>query len=1016
MNLPNHTVEATIRRLEATLPALRQMAPRGYFGAKPAPDRVMKRSQFAAPSGAKPSPVELERILGTNDLLDMNYFERGLRAARSVGRIVFFSPGGREAGYATGFMVSPHLLLTNEHVFGRETDTESAEVEFDYQLDLMGKLKPSERFRFAPSEFFIADKALDFCLVAVNPAARFGRRALADFGWLPLYSTTGKVNPGEFVSLIQHPGGQPKQLAVRENRLVSLSEDPPLLTYMSDTAPGSSGSPVFNDAWQVVGLHHSGVPKRNSAGQWIGRKGEVLPPNAPEEDVLWLANEGIRLSAIIKAVLRDGRRGALLDEFRQWLDRATPDTGDEFREADLGGNATVGGPTVRQTQDGMLVTVPLSFRVQWAGTGGPVAAAASAGISAGPGLPLASDTLPALPSDDLTDGADEAKVIDNDFSNREDRGYDPEFLGTVVPLPTLSAAGAAEVVPRTDGVEGHELKYYHYSIIMNKSRRMCFFAASNYDADGAHRGTLSRKALGKDKWDPDPRIALHHQLVKKEVYDGTDFDLGHVVRREDNYWGSTESEARFANWDTFFYTNCTPQHSGFNQSASALGGLWGDLENYIGKQMKRQDGKSCQFAGPVFSDSDPVAGKGKVRIPKQFWKVIVVRDESGPKPQLQAFGFLLSQAELIKDKEATFLVDSEFAKFHVPLALIEELTEVRFDKVIMAADVKNGAAAKIKGKGHAPAKLHESAEKLVPESFEAKVEPAGSLLLAPEADEVDRAVVLAQASQAAYGDGQSARVWAQESGLDMPRFFDRGNIQGFWCVGASAAVLSFRGTSNIRQWVLNAKFATAAHPWGPVHSGFLDGLSQLTGEMAAFAEAAKGARDIWITGHSLGGALAVLAASWLLREKNQQTRIMTFGQPMVGKATFAETFDRELPGRLIRIVNQQDIVPKIPPGYAHCGRGRLIERPGVIGREAMLFSATGLVDAGTPGLTAGEFKLLKQALLAESPGGAVVAATEGFPGLPGLPAFKLPGFLVPDIFEHHFIENYLKELKAVRDV
>lgn len=990
MNLTNRNVEATIRRLDAKLPMLRQAVqrPKGAPGS----DRLLKRSQFAAPVGAAPSRVDLERILGTNDLLDMNYFERGLRAARSVGRIIFISPGGREAGFATGFMVSPRLMLTNQHVFGKASDAESAELEFDYQLDVMGKLKPTERFRFSPGEFFWADAALDFALVAVNPSPRFGRRTLADFAWLPMNATPGKVSPGEFVSLIQHPGGQPKQLAVRENRLVSMDEEPPMLTYLSDTAPGSSGSPVFNDAWQVVGLHHSGVPKRNSAGQWIGRAGQVLPPNAPEEQIVWLANEGIRISAIIKAVRRDAPRGALLDEFQQWLDRPSQG-GDGPTEMDGSSSSAAGGINLRQTQDGMLVTVPLSFRVQWSGAGGH-----NAGTSP-PGLPQISAIPQPGPLGD--DGAvDEVKVIDKDFASREERGYEPQFLGTPVPLPTLSKAGLSDLAPRTDGVDGHELRYYHYSVVMNKARRLCFFAASNYDAEAEHRGELSRKALGKDKWDPDPRIALHHQVRKQEVYDGTEFDLGHIVRREDNYWGETEEEAQFANWDTFFYTNCTPQHSGFNQSASKEGGLWGDLENYVAKQMKRQDGKSCQFAGPVFSNSDPVVGKGKVKIPKQFWKVIVVRDETGVKPQLKSFGFLLSQAELIKNKEATFVVDSEFAQYHVPLALIEELTEVRFGKAVLAADAMKGTAPKKKAGSKAISKIHESAVLLAPEALTSAPESVAAVMLAPGGDEIDRAVLMALASQAAYGDGQSARAWAAENGMERPEIFDIGNIQGFWCKDGEAAVLCFRGTSNIGQWVLDAKFATASHPWGPVHSGFQEGLGRVGKMLENFAAAAADVRHVWITGHSLGGGLAVLAGSWLLREKSIQPHLLTFGQPMAGGAKFAAKFDAELPGRLTRIINQSDIVPKLPPFYHHCGKGRVIVRPGVIGSESTGFAAGQLADAQTTSLTEGEFKQLQQSI-AQSQGASAVE--------------KLPGFLVPDIFEHHFIENYVKELKAIRD-
>lgn len=61
---------------------------------------------------------------------------------------------------------------------------------------------------------------------------------------------------GEHVSIIQHPGGGAKQIALTANQVVNLFDH--RLQYTTDTLPGSSGSPVFNDAWNVVALHHAG--------------------------------------------------------------------------------------------------------------------------------------------------------------------------------------------------------------------------------------------------------------------------------------------------------------------------------------------------------------------------------------------------------------------------------------------------------------------------------------------------------------------------------------------------------------------------------------------------------------------------------------------------------------------------------------------------------------------------------------------------------------------------------------
>jgi endonuclease G len=97
----------------------------------------------------------------------------------------------------------------------------------------------------------------------VNPQPEIGTQSLSQFGWLPLSNREGKAIVGEFLSIIQHPGGERKQVCVRENKLLRYGDD--TLWYQADTVAGSSGSPVFNPFWQVVALHHSGVPARAAA-------------------------------------------------------------------------------------------------------------------------------------------------------------------------------------------------------------------------------------------------------------------------------------------------------------------------------------------------------------------------------------------------------------------------------------------------------------------------------------------------------------------------------------------------------------------------------------------------------------------------------------------------------------------------------------------------------------------------------------------------------------------------------
>jgi V8-like Glu-specific endopeptidase len=78
----------------------------------------------------------------------------------------------------------------------------------------------------------------------------------------------------EYVQIIQHPNGEEKQLAYRANIVVH--SDTTYLQYLTDTLPGSSGSPVFNRDWKLVALHHAGGPPGGivvGTGQFVRNQG-----------------------------------------------------------------------------------------------------------------------------------------------------------------------------------------------------------------------------------------------------------------------------------------------------------------------------------------------------------------------------------------------------------------------------------------------------------------------------------------------------------------------------------------------------------------------------------------------------------------------------------------------------------------------------------------------------------------------------------------------------------------------
>lgn len=261
------------------------------FAAVETPSRVATRRALIA----APAEVHLEGILGISDLLPVNYLDLGRLRAQSVCRIERRNESRSFIGWGTGSLVSPTLLLTNNHVLAKKDQAAHSLAEFQYEdgADLLPK--PAKIFRLDVEHFFYTSVELDFTLVGVAPTA-LDDTPIAEFGFLPLIAESGKALISEFVSVIHHPRGHKKHVSLRNNRLLDTFEL--FVHYEADTQSGSSGSPVFNDQWQVVALHHAGIPKRDKAERILTTTRRRWKPEMGEDAIHWVANEGMRISSI----------------------------------------------------------------------------------------------------------------------------------------------------------------------------------------------------------------------------------------------------------------------------------------------------------------------------------------------------------------------------------------------------------------------------------------------------------------------------------------------------------------------------------------------------------------------------------------------------------------------------------------------------------------------------------------------------------------------------------------------
>ena len=369
-------VAAAARRWEreqGRIRETRRAIENGLIEEADSPDRLKKwaeRQQPMASRLARGSRVAglrglgRERKLGrTTDFVSIEFFEHGLRAAEAVGRIE------TPVSFGTGFLVGKDLALTNNHVLDSEGFAEGSTLVLDAEENRFGDPKQMQAFRFRPDRFFATDRALDFTFVAVEPQSDEGA-PLGDYGHHPLIAGEGKIRVGESVNLVQHPGGGPKHVVVHDSQLIFLANDiaeDAFCFYTSDTDEGSSGAPVFNNRWEVIALHHASVPKTDDQERLIDGHGRVLRIDEARkhpERIVWIANEGVRVSRLVRRFRElelDGRMTALRDELLALWDSPAPRHAAPGREARP--RPAAGEARRIELRDGET-TIPLSITIR----------------------------------------------------------------------------------------------------------------------------------------------------------------------------------------------------------------------------------------------------------------------------------------------------------------------------------------------------------------------------------------------------------------------------------------------------------------------------------------------------------------------------------------------------------------------------------------------------------------------------------------------------------------------------
>jgi endonuclease G, mitochondrial len=250
-----------------------------------------------------------EILIGSDERLPISFLENALKAQKSVARLVvprFFNgnPEGEPPSsvLGTGWLIAANFLITNYHVIEARLPGETPATNADMELQARKMVAwfgfnnlEMPHIDYSCIELVQCDKNLDYALLRLNPEPLLGDTKLSNWGCLSPVKVQPNLDKGARLNIIQHPRGEEKRFAIRSNFYVgctSSPKEPNRIQYLTDTEPGASGSPVFNDDWEVIALHHAAIKVPESQF-----KGEVVKFN----------NQGIEISAILSSFREDIR-------------------------------------------------------------------------------------------------------------------------------------------------------------------------------------------------------------------------------------------------------------------------------------------------------------------------------------------------------------------------------------------------------------------------------------------------------------------------------------------------------------------------------------------------------------------------------------------------------------------------------------------------------------------------------------------------------------------------------------
>ncbi|WP_372364921.1 serine protease [Candidatus Uabimicrobium sp. HlEnr_7] len=197
---------------------------------------------------------EAKEILTGDEITfrEISFLKKGIEVAESVG--IIRTP----EGLGSGFLISKNLIMTNHHVLKNRDIALSATVEFDYEQEAKKTCKVCRVI-----DYIWSNESLDVAILEIEQKLEipFVKFCLQN------------VKVGQQAFIIGHPNGETKQMSLGHNEIIHVGY--PEIHYLTDTLRGSSGSPVFNKSWEVIGIHHRGYKEEREGDLKFYNKGSL---------------------------------------------------------------------------------------------------------------------------------------------------------------------------------------------------------------------------------------------------------------------------------------------------------------------------------------------------------------------------------------------------------------------------------------------------------------------------------------------------------------------------------------------------------------------------------------------------------------------------------------------------------------------------------------------------------------------------------------------------------------------